>query len=376
MPIKTLVVDDAVTYRKIVSDILKSIPDIELTGTAPSGSIALKKLTHSQIDLVLLDTDMPDMNGLETLKRIRSDFPSVAVVMMTGKSSRNKKDTIDALECGAIDFISKEENDDYHINFNILKCSINSVIQLIELKKNKLRSRSKIIKGMNNTISNQQLPAEKTKNRIDSFSICVIGVSTGGPEALNILIPQIPANFPIPILIVQHMPVNFTKSLAESLNKKSSLRVIEAPDNCEILPGTVYIAPGGKHMTVCNIEGKMLICHSDAPPVNSCRPSADVLFRSVASNYLESGILAIILTGMGNDGCCGIEMMKRQKCFCITQTEFSCVVYGMPRAVEEAGLSDLSLPVENIASEMVNLTIHSFSASNTHDQSYNLKNCI
>jgi two-component system chemotaxis response regulator CheB len=356
MPIRTLVVDDTVTYRKIVSEIVSSLSEIELIGTAPNGMIALKKLAQSKTDLVFLDVHMPDMDGVETLKRIRTDFPDVTVVMMSGISSRNTSDTIEALQSGAIDFIRKPDSNDFHANNLQLKNDILSVIKMMELKKGSMHFRA----PRQSTIHRPQLqpgaafPRTSTLKSM-SFEVCVIGVSTGGPEALNKLVPAIPANFPIPILVVQHMPPHFTRSLAESLNKKSKLRVIEAPENELIKRGTVYIAPGGKHMVVRNSSNSFVIGHSDSPPENSCKPSVDVLFRSVAS-YYTSGVLAIVLTGMGNDGCSGVRSLKRQKCYCITQQESSCVVYGMPRAVDEAALSDQSLPIESIAPEMVSLT--------------------
>jgi two-component system chemotaxis response regulator CheB len=357
MPIRTLIVDDTVTYRKIASEIVSSLSEIELVGTAPNGMIALKKLALTKTDLVFLDVHMPEMDGVETLKRIRAEFPDVTVVMMSGISSRNTSDTIEALQSGAIDFIRKPDSNDFHANNLQLKNDILSVIKMIELKKGSMHFRTAPLP----TIQKPQLQQKKVsipkKTPLQNllFEVCVIGVSTGGPEALNKLIPAIPANFPIPILLVQHMPPHFTHSLAESLNKKSKLRVIEAPENEIIKRGTVYIAPGGKHMVVRNNGNSFVIGHSDSPPENSCKPSVDVLFRSVAS-YYSGGVLAIVLTGMGNDGCSGVRSLKRQKCYCITQMESSCVVYGMPRAVDEAELSDQSLPIESIAPEMVSLT--------------------
>lgn len=356
MPIRTLVVDDTITYRKIVSEIISSLSETELVGTAPNGMIALKKLGHSQTDLVFLDVHMPEMDGIETLKRIHTEFPDVTVVMMSGISSRNTSDTIEALQSGAIDFIRKPDSNDFQANSLQLKNDILSVIKMMGIKKGSLLSRV----SRPSTINRPQTAPEVTVRRPSvlrnmSFEVCVIGVSTGGPEALNKLIPAIPADFPLPILIVQHMPPHFTRSLADSLNKKSKLHVIEAPENEIIKRGTVYIAPGGKHMIVRSNGTSFVIGHSDAPPENSCKPSVDVLFRSVAT-YYTGGVLAIILTGMGNDGCSGVRMLKRQKCYCITQLESSCVVYGMPRAVDEAALSDKSLPIGSLAQEMVTLT--------------------
>jgi two-component system chemotaxis response regulator CheB len=318
--------------------------------------IALKKLAQTKTDLVFLDVHMPEMDGVETLKRIRTEFPDVTVVMMSGISSRNTSDTIEALQSGAIDFIRKPDSNDFHANNLQLKNDIQSVIKMMGLKKSSLQFKP----PQQPAIQKPQVQPRTAVPRRSilqnmSFEVCVIGVSTGGPEALNKLIPSIPSDFPIPILVVQHMPPHFTRSLAESLNKKSKIRVVEAPENEIIKRGTVYIAPGGKHMVIRNNGTSYVIGHSDSPPENSCKPSVDVLFRSVAS-YYSGGVLAIILTGMGNDGCSGVRSLKRQKCYCITQQESSCVVYGMPRAVDEAELSDQSLPIESIASEMVSLT--------------------
>jgi two-component system chemotaxis response regulator CheB len=367
MSIRSMVVDDTVTYRKIISDILTTLPEIEFLGTAPTGSIALKKLAQNPTDLVFLDVHMPDMDGVETLKKIRSQFPSVVVVMMSGISSRNTSDTIEALQNGAIDFIRKPDGADHIRNAMQLKSDIINVIRFFELKKNTgFFPNRKVDTTPAVLVSKPDAALPKTRISLPtSFAICVIGVSTGGPEALCKLVPQLPENFPLPVLIVQHMPPYFTNSLAESLNKKSKLTIIEAPENVEIKPGTVYIAPGGKHMVVRNVNGCMSIGHNEESPENSCRPSVDVLFRSVASNYGDQGVLALVLTGMGNDGCSGVRTLKRKKCFCITQSEGTCVVYGMPRAVDEAGLSDLSLPLDNITSEMVNLASKSHQNINT-----------
>jgi two-component system chemotaxis response regulator CheB len=186
--------------------------------------------------------------------------------------------------------------------------------------------------------------------------VVAIGVSTGGPEALTKLIPQLPADLAVPVVLVQHMPPVFTKSLADSLAKKSPLRIVEASDGETIQRGSVYIAPGGRHMVVRRAEGAgnaVVVGLNDGPPENSCRPAVDVLFRSVAAVYGDKGILTVILTGMGSDGCAGVRTCKRASCFCITQSEATCVVYGMPRAVDEAGLSDLSLPLDKISAEIV-----------------------
>jgi len=183
-----------------------------------------------------------------------------------------------------------------------------------------------------------------------------IGVSTGGPNALAELIPRLPADLPVPILLVQHMPPVFTASLAEHLDQKSGLSVREARDGEQVLPGRVYIAPGGRHMVVRRLPDAEhpIVGLNENPPENSCRPSVDVLFRSMAAQY-DGNMLAVVMTGMGNDGCEGVRAMKRRGCLCLTQSEASCIVYGMPLSVDEAGLSDEQVPLDRLADRIVHL---------------------
>jgi two-component system chemotaxis response regulator CheB len=357
MALRTLVVDDTVTYRKILSEVLAEIPDAEVVGSAPSGAIALKKIAQEKIDAVLLDVYMPDMDGVETLRHIKKEFPWIAVVMVSGATTRSADTTIEALQLGAIDFIRKPDGPDAGVNFVQLKDDIQSVLRHVLLKKITAKIAVSRTVAEPKTLSSTKpvcppsLPAPIPKQ----FSVCVIGVSTGGPEALSKLVPAFVGPLPIPILCVQHMPPMFTKSLADSLTKKSKIKVVEAAENDPVSPGTMYIAPGGHHMVVRQKEGKVVIGINDEPPENSCRPSVDVLFRSIASVYGDKGVLGVVLTGMGNDGCNGVRALKRRGCYCITQNEQSCVVYGMPRAVDEAGLSNKSLPLEAIAGEIESL---------------------
>ena len=187
-----------------------------------------------------------------------------------------------------------------------------------------------------------------------------IGVSTGGPNALAELIPRLPADFPVPILLVQHMPPLFTASLAETLDQKSKVTVREARDGETVAPGCVYIAPGGKHMVVRRLPDNkgggsvVIIGLNENPLENSCQPSVDVLFRSLAAQY-EGNMLAVVMTGMGNDGCDGVRAMKRRGCLCLTQSEASCIVYGMPLSVDEANLSDEQVPLDRLADRITYL---------------------
>jgi two-component system, chemotaxis family, protein-glutamate methylesterase/glutaminase len=359
MPLRILVVDDTVTYRKIFSDVLKEMPDIECVGTAPSGSIALKKMAHEVIHLVFLDVYMPEMNGVETLKLIKKEFPDIAVVMMSAVSTQNADSTIEALSIGALDFIRKPDGTDVAANITQLKRDIHAVLQHVRQKQ--LLSKAVTLLAKPGPKSSVPADIKALQPRIiyapvpKTFGVCVIGVSTGGPEALSKLVPAFSGPLSVPIFCIQHMPPLFTKSLADSLAKKSKLTVVEATDNEPVLPGVMYIAPGGRHMVVRKKDTQVVIGLNDEPLENSCRPSVDVLFRSIAAIYGDIGILAVVLTGMGNDGCNGVRSLKRKGCYCITQSKQSCVVYGMPRAVDEAGLSDKSLPLESIPVEIETL---------------------
>lgn len=355
MPITTLIVDDTVTYRKILSEAAMRCGGIDITGTAPSGVLALKKMAQTPVQLVLLDIHMPDMDGVETLRRIKEDFPQTHVVMVSGVDTRGAETTIRALELGALDFIRKPESGRPEENLKRLMDDLRPIIRLVETRLLLTGARVGATEQEEHPRRREELSIITEKNGVVPyhFSVVAIGVSTGGPEALAKLLPQLPADLPVPVLLVQHMPPLFTKPLAESLARKTKLRVDEARDGQPVEPGAVYIAPGGRHMTVQSRGTGMVICLNDGPPENSCRPSVDVLFRSVAAVYGDDGVLATILTGMGGDGCSGVRALKRKNCFCITQRESSCVVYGMPKAIDEAGLSNVSLPIEEIAGEII-----------------------
>ncbi|HEX3019915.1 MAG TPA: chemotaxis response regulator protein-glutamate methylesterase [Chitinispirillaceae bacterium] len=361
MVLRTLIVDDTVIWRKILSQSISNFPEFDVLGTAANGEIALKKIPQLKPDLIFVDVHMPEMDGIEFLKRLKVNYPNIAVIMVSTDVSSSTHATVEALQEGAIDFICKPAANDYQQNIEQLQNSIKSVRRLLEIRfyTRKIPSGQPIASPVLPNHINKPIAVPHhslSADRPKTFNMCVIGVSTGGPDALNKLIPQFPENFPLPILIVQHMPPHFTKSLAESLDKKSSLNVREAIENDPVVAGNIYIAQGGKHMILRMNQGKPVIGINDGPPENSCKPAVDVLFRSVSECYGDSGVLAVILTGMGSDGLNGIRTLKQKKCYCITQSESSCVVYGMPRSVDEAGLSDCSLPLDSIAAEIVSLS--------------------
>lgn len=341
-PIQVLVVDDTVTYRMILSSVVKELEAMTLCGTAKNGQEALQALDRNPADLVLLDVEMPVMDGLQTLDAILKQHPETGVVLISGKTTRSAESTIQALQNGALDFITKPDCGSSHENMQVLRQNLENIAKLYSCR-HRLPHASGKPQG-----AGQNKEIEKPACGVD---IVVIGTSTGGPNALVELVSGLPEDLGVPVLVVQHMPPLFTASLAKSLNTKSALTVKEAAHGEAILPGIVYIAPGGKHMEI-EMTNQVLkdarIRLTEAPPENSCRPSVDVLFRS-AAKYYGKNILAVIMTGMGSDGLEGVRLIKGQGGYCITQTEASCVVYGMPRAVDEKGLSDKKVPLEQLA---------------------------
>jgi two-component system chemotaxis response regulator CheB len=367
--LRVLVVDDTIVYRRILSSIIEELPGTSLAATAPNGKIALAKMETTEVDLVLLDVEMPVLDGLKTLEVIRERFPDVGVIMVSGANTSAAGITIRALEHGAIDFVSKPEGGDPEESQRLLTQHIKRLVQLFQTRRalrtgRRLASDRPPAGGRAPERSAPVTPAPVTPSpvlratperyagkRPTRIELVVIGVSTGGPNALKELVPHLKADINVPVLIVQHMPPLFTASLAESLGRKSAIPVREAQEGEAILPNTVLIAPGGKHMVIrqdpVNREG-YVVALNENPPEQNCRPSVNVLFRS-ASTYFGGKILAVVMTGMGEDGCEGVRAMKRQGCICLTQEESTCVVYGMPRAVDEAGLSDARVPIEQMA---------------------------
>ncbi|VAX24487.1 Chemotaxis response regulator protein-glutamate methylesterase CheB [hydrothermal vent metagenome] len=349
MSIKTLIVDDMVLYRKMLSDVLAEHGDVEVIGVAANGSIALRKMEQSRVDLVFMDMYMPEMNGLETLKHIRQRFPETKVIMISGVASREGDVILEALANGALDFIQKPSGKVFQENLSLMKSELGRVLGLVRansgaaIKPEKQATPAQVKED-------SPKPVARFKGAVTptSFSVVVIGVSTGGPAALTKIIPNLPKNFPAPILMVQHMPPVFTKSLALSLDKKSGLTVKEAEEGEAIVKGKVLIAPGGKHLVASRSSEGAVVKLGNGPAEHSCKPAVDVLFRSVAESYGNEGVMALVLTGMGSDGASGVEALKQKGCYCITQSEQTCVIYGMPRAVDEAGLSDANIDLEKI----------------------------
>jgi two-component system chemotaxis response regulator CheB len=368
--LRVLVVDDTIVYRKSVSDIVNEIPGVELAGVAHNGKIALDKIEILKPDLLTLDIEMPVMNGLELLAEIRRRNLDIGAIMLSTLTAEGSDMTMKALELGAFDFILKPQSSKNIVEgkreIKRLLLPIFDAYAKSRGAHNLFRSRTPVTPARTpftrTTLGGPRATARPTPatshmpvaTRKMKSEIVVIGISTGGPNALNQMLPRLPADINVPILIVQHMPPVFTKSLAASLDKKCKLQVKEAEDREPILPNVIYIAPGGKQMKlVAATDGhNRLIKITDDPPENSCKPSADYLFRSVGDYYVGR-TTAVIMTGMGSDGTKGLEVLKHKGSHVIAQDESSCVVYGMPKAPIERGYADVIVPLSKIADEIL-----------------------
>ncbi len=350
--IRVLVVDDAVVIRKILTDVLSSDPQIEVVGTAANGKIALQKIPQVNPDIITLDIEMPELSGLDTIPLIRKDYPKIPIIMFSTLTERGAKSTMEALSRGASDYVTKPANVG---NVTNAKEAVKEV--LISKIKNLVPS-SGLLKFTPQAVTISSLPKQNAvslaqpKHSMTPIEIVVIGVSTGGPNALAEVIPALPKDFPVPIMIVQHMPPMFTRLLAERLDGQSELHIIEASSNMKITKGEIYIAPGDFHLEAKRSGTNIVTVLQQEPQENSCRPAVDVLFRSIVPIY-GGGVLAVILTGMGQDGLRGCQHIKEAGGSVIVQDESTSVVWGMPGFVAQAGIADAIVPLNQIASEIV-----------------------
>lgn len=370
-----MIVDDTVTYRHIFELIVKEIPFAKVIAKAPNGQVCLDKIKEEKPDIIILDLLMPVLDGLSTLKELRKNFPEIGVIITTAKDSQSEERVMEAMENGAFEFVPKPETGKdikshmlsmvsrFHELFqHYNKVQITKTAEIAAtLEKEAAHIPEPVVEQQSITQPKKTLPERIPIPKLPfQISIVLIGVSTGGPQALLKVIPRLAKNFPVPILIVQHMPANFTKSFANHLNMRSVLEVVEVEDQQIIQPGMVYVAPGGYHLTLKkekeDSSGKFQVKAKldTTPPVNSCRPSADILFKS-AVDVFKDRILCLIMTGMGMDGKDGAEVIKKHGGYCITQSEQSCIIYGMPKAVKKAGLSDEEQELENIAQRLTDI---------------------
>jgi two-component system, chemotaxis family, protein-glutamate methylesterase/glutaminase len=422
--LRVMVVDDTKLFRLVMVKALHAIQGVEVVATAQHGKEAIEKLSTESlgVDVIFLDVEMPELNGLETLKKLH-ELPNPPVaIMVSGHNKSNMAVTIEALNTGAYDFIPKPNGANATESEAELKQHMLKLLKAINFDRSQVRVKQRqhatgrlsaalvkesphVIKadevqptpneamhqqagvktatphkasneasvvkakkislpqyasaGKNNGTEGEgsigkaspNAPVQRVRdtNRRIATDAVLIGISTGGPAALTQLIPQLNPSLRVPVLIVQHMPEGFTASLAETLNRLTSLHVSEAQHNEIAKPRHVYIAPGGKHMEVVKEGDSLKIVLTEAPPVNACRPSVDVLFNSAAKSF-HKGALAVVMTGIGRDGANGVEALKANTtAYCITQDASTCTVYGMPKAVDDRHLSDETCPLSKLA---------------------------
>jgi len=350
--LKALIVDDSAMHRKIVQDVLETFPYIEVVGIAQNGKIALSKAVSFKPDLLTLDIEMPEMDGLEVLERLRHELPEAVAIVFSAFTTEGARITLRALELGAFDFIPKPCTGNLMENRERFKSAIAPMLEaLLRSKRTKPIVKEPSFYPKNQIITN---PGQISSRRHSVISKAVaIGISTGGPVALAKLIPNLPADIGVPIFIVQHMPPMFTDALAAKLNSLGGISVKEAINGEVICANTVYIAPGGKQMKVAALypDNLLVIQVTDDPPENNCKPSVDYLFRSIARHYGKYAT-GVIMTGMGYDGTEGLKLMKQNGAMIIAQDESTCAVYGMPRKPVEIGIVDVIAPLDLIAGEI------------------------
>ncbi|SFK43945.1 protein-glutamate methylesterase/protein-glutamine glutaminase [Geodermatophilus ruber] len=344
-PIRVLVVDDSVVVRKIVTDVLSADPAIEVVGTAVNGRIAVGKLGQLKPDLVTMDIEMPEMNGIEAVRAIRATRSRVPIVMFSTLTERGASATLDALSSGANDYVTKPAN-------------VGSVAQSMESVREQLIPKIKALTGRPVTAPGparatapapvRAAPPVPRQGAVKHPAVLVIGSSTGGPEALARLLPALPAALPVPVLIVQHMPPVFTRQFAQRLDRLCALQVVEAVDGTSLTPGTVHLAPGDHHLTVRSTGRGQATALNQGPAENFCRPAVDPLFRSAVDAY-DGAVLGVVLTGMGSDGRLGAGRIREAGGAVVVQDQATSVVWGMPGAVASAGLADEVLPLDRIA---------------------------
>lgn len=340
--IKVLIVDDSAFMRKVLSDIIDSEELFVVVGTATDGKDALRKISKLDPDVITLDVEMPVMDGINCLKEIMRKFPK-PVVMLSSGTDHGADLTIKALDEGAVDFIAKPKNI-FDIKSDKKKKEI--------IEKITIASKIKFYNTQNKVIPNDgNIEVQKHKSL---KNIIAIGSSTGGPKALQSVIPMLPGDIPAAVLIVQHMPPGFTNSLAERLNSKSNLKVKEAIHKEKILAGHAYIAPGDSHMLIEVLaNGDLLINLDKSPPVGGHRPSVDVMMNSLSDTGFQS-IVGVILTGMGADGSIGVKKLKDvNKSYIIAQDEETSVVYGMPKMAVQTGAVDKVVSLDKISEEII-----------------------
>jgi two-component system, chemotaxis family, protein-glutamate methylesterase/glutaminase len=339
--IRVLIVDDSATLRTLLSSLLSEDPAIEVAGTAANGKLALSQYQHLRPDVVLMDIVMPEMDGMDALRALRQSDPRAVVIMLSVLTRRGATVTLDALGAGDVDYVAKPESAEA---IPALRADLIAKIKLHA----GLRRAAESLPALLPRVSSRTKPSRAPQRP----GIVAIASSTGGPNALAVLIAALPRELRVPVVVAQHMPEVFTKLLAERLNVNSRVRVLEGVAGDTLQAGVVYLAPGGHHMETAREGGQIRLRLHDGPLENGCRPAADVLFRSVAACY-GGAVVAVVLTGMGHDGLRGCQALHQAGAQVIVQDEASSVIWGMPRVVAEAHLADAILPLTALGPEIV-----------------------
>ncbi len=366
MPVRVLVVDDSVVVRRLVSDVLSSDPGIEVVGTAPNGRLALTKLAQVAPDLVTLDVEMPEMDGLTALRELRAQGHTLPVIMFSTLTERGAAATLDALEAGASDYVTKPANVG-RLEESLAQVRRELVPKIKALVPHRADgatpdSRTSAVPAARTPGAATAVAATSTgaasglvlaarRTRPAPYRVLAIGCSTGGPEALTTLLAGLPADLPVPGVVVQHMPPVFTRQFAARLDRNLPFTVVESAGGERLAPGHVYVAPGDHHLRLRRRDNAVVTVLDQGAPENFCRPAVDVLFRSTAEIF-GPDVLAAVLTGMGADGRRGSEDVVAAGGSVLVQDADTSVVWGMPGAVAQAGAAEEVLPLPLLAAAL------------------------
>ena len=349
--VRVLIVDDSAVMRSLLRSVILSDPGLEVVGTAADGAAALESIRLNAPDLILLDVEMPVMDGLATLRELRARGHVMPVIMCSSLTQHGAQVTIEALASGASDYVAKPSGQSGR------EAASRALIQELLPKIHALTALQPARPAATRTVLAMPAPPTLAASLPATPQVLAIGVSTGGPAALDVLLPELPAHFPLPVLIVQHMPEVFTSLLAERLSRRCTLQVCEAAEGMPVLAGSVYIARGNWHLetlAAARPRAPVTIHLTQEAPENHCRPAVDKLFRSTAHVY-GSGVLAVVLTGMGYDGLAGSREIVERGGAVLAQDQATSTVWGMPGAVAQAGLARKVLPLAALAPEILRL---------------------
>ncbi|MCH9656947.1 MAG: chemotaxis response regulator protein-glutamate methylesterase [Planctomycetes bacterium] len=339
--IRIIVVDDSTLFRQLIRDVLNEIPGCSIVGNADNGTTALQKIEQLKPDLITLDVEMPDMNGIEVLRELNRKNLNSSAIMVSKLTAAGAQVTTDALFEGAFDFVLKPSGKNLAENKGALLTALREKVTAFQ---------QSLTEKAQPKPDTSTLDQETVK--LQRYEAVVIGTSTGGPTALREVLPKLPSTFPLPVLVVQHMPAQYTSRLASRLNDLCSLNVVEASDNMTVCAGNIYIAPGGCQMKVVSRNGLIRVKLTDDSPVNNCRPSVDYLFES-AHDAWGGQLIAVIMTGMGKDGMQGCQRIRNSGGYIIAQSPEDCTVYGMPKSIIENDLSHRIADLKTIPSIII-----------------------